>query len=236
MPQVSIVIRARNEDRWIGTLLKKLREQTFKNFEIILVDNESTDKTREIAKKYKVDQIINLPKDEFNYSYALNLGIQKAKGKYMVITSAHCEPLSNTWLEDGLRYFEDPKVAGVDGHFYFGPSGTWAQQIGDWLDSNNKKKPHTNWPLTATNCIIRKDLWKEYPFDERLNGCEDWDWAKEMIARGYKTVKEPKFNVYHHHRMEPVTWLLMELDWRKTILFQILPKKRPSKSYTKITT
>lgn len=232
-PLVSIVIRARNEERWIGVLLNKLKEQTFKDYEIVLVDNESTDNTRKIAQKYNVEKIVNLPKEEFNYSYALNLGIKHAKGKYIVIISAHCEPLSTTWLEDGLKHFKDKKVAGVDGNFSFGSRGTFVQKIGDWVDRKNKLIGGVGRPLTATNCIIRKDLWKIYPFDERLPECEDWDWSVEMISRGYTTIKEPKFNVFHHHRMGPLQWGARELKWRK-IIDGINRKKRPSTSYSKL--
>ena len=50
-PAISVIIPALNEEKYIGNVLDALRKQTFKDFEIIVVDGNSTDRTREIAKK-----------------------------------------------------------------------------------------------------------------------------------------------------------------------------------------
>ena len=52
VPSVSIIITTKNEEKHIENLLRSITSQTYKNIEIILVDNYSTDRTREIAKKY----------------------------------------------------------------------------------------------------------------------------------------------------------------------------------------
>ena len=49
----SIIIRTKNEERWITSCLSSVLEQTYKNIEIIIVDNESTDKTIERTQKFK---------------------------------------------------------------------------------------------------------------------------------------------------------------------------------------
>ena len=54
MIETSIIIRTKNEDRWILKCINKLKEQTYKNFEIIIIDNNSNDRTVEIAKKFKI--------------------------------------------------------------------------------------------------------------------------------------------------------------------------------------
>ena len=54
---VSIIIRGKNEEDWLGLCLKSIHEQTFKDFEIIYVDNESDDASIQIAKEYAVDKI-----------------------------------------------------------------------------------------------------------------------------------------------------------------------------------
>ena len=53
MSNVSIIIRTKNEERWIGSCLKAIFNQKYKDFEVILVDNESTDQTVKQAKKYQ---------------------------------------------------------------------------------------------------------------------------------------------------------------------------------------
>ena len=74
-PKVSIIIRTKNEERWITSCLKSIYTQTFKNFEIILVDNLSTDNTVKKAKQLGVRKIIKIQK--YLPGKALNVGIKK---------------------------------------------------------------------------------------------------------------------------------------------------------------
>ena len=59
-PTVSIIIRTKNEERWITSCLQSIFKQSFKNFEIIIVDNQSNDKTLEKAKKFKISKILHI--------------------------------------------------------------------------------------------------------------------------------------------------------------------------------
>ena len=57
-PKISIIIRTKNEERWILKCLEQIKKQTFKEYEIILVDNNSTDKTVEKASLVGVKKIL----------------------------------------------------------------------------------------------------------------------------------------------------------------------------------
>jgi len=59
--KVSIIIRTKNEDNWLEACLKSIRLQSYKNYEIIIVDNGSKDRTLEIAKKYET-KIVKIKK------------------------------------------------------------------------------------------------------------------------------------------------------------------------------
>ena len=95
--KVSIIIRTKNEEKWIESCLKSVFNQNYKNFEVILVDNESSDKTINIAKKFKI-KIIKLSK--FKPGRAINEGIRKSKGKFIVCLSGHCIPVNQNWLKN----------------------------------------------------------------------------------------------------------------------------------------
>lgn len=237
-PLVSIVIRTKNEQVWIGKVLEKLYEQTFKDFEVIIVDSGSTDKTLEIIKKFPV-KLIQIKPEEFNYSYALNIGGKHAGGKYLCIICANTIPISRTWIADGLKNFEDNRVAGVSGWYSGLPLGFLPTNLLEKLTKisfvpyQQEKKRFFPW-MTNTNAIIRKDLWQQYPFDEKLKSAEDYDWASEMIARGYDIVKEPKFNVFHSHFLTGKPGYLARVPIWKKLVVEIDKRTRPRKSFTRL--
>ena len=96
--EVSIIIRAYNEERWISHCLEAIFDQEFDNFEVVLVDNNSTDYTVEIAKRYPITSIVKI--DKFFPGKALNDGIRASFGKYIVCISSHCIPQDKNWLKN----------------------------------------------------------------------------------------------------------------------------------------
>ena len=106
--KASTIIRTKNEERWITPCISAIKKQTYKNFEIIIVDNCSTDKTVEKAKKLGVKKIINIK----NYlpGKSLNLGFENSKGEYVVCISAHCIPKNKKWLESLIYPLDQNKL------------------------------------------------------------------------------------------------------------------------------
>lgn len=232
-PKVSFVIRTKNEERFIGKVLKYLYKQTYKDFEVIIVDSRSTDRTLEIVKKFPV-RIIRIKPPEFNFSCALNLGISKAKGEIIGIVSGHSIPISDNWLEDGLKNFEDRKVVGVTGHLSVNPLAYLHRSFGrlDFLFLQEKEEKIAD--MTNTHALIRKKMWRLYPFDESLSGAEDYDWASEMLARGFNVIRDSKFSAYHSHivlgRLPRRFMTPLWKKWTKAID----KLKRPRKSFSKV--
>ena len=66
MPKTSIILRTKNEEKWVGECLKRLSEQTYRDFEIIAVDSGSTDRTLEIVKNFDV-KLFQIRPEEFSY-------------------------------------------------------------------------------------------------------------------------------------------------------------------------
>ena len=82
---ISIIIPAYNEEKYIDTTLKSIKEQDFKDYEIIVVCNGCTDKTFFISKKY-TSKVFNLK--EKNVSKAKNFGAEKAKNNFLIFLDA----------------------------------------------------------------------------------------------------------------------------------------------------
>ena len=113
---VSIIVRTKNEGFWIGKCLHAIENQLYQNFEIIVVDNSSTDKTLTIIKKnFPKVKIVQYKSNKFFPGRSLNLGISKSKGNYIVMISGHCIPKNNKWLGNFVRNLKSKNVAGCYG-------------------------------------------------------------------------------------------------------------------------
>lgn len=86
-PLVSIIVTTKNEEKNIGRLLESIKNQSYKNIEVVVVDNRSTDKTKVISKRY-TKSVYNKGPER---SAQRNFGVSKSKGKYVLILDADME-------------------------------------------------------------------------------------------------------------------------------------------------
>jgi rhamnosyltransferase len=199
MPEVSIIIRTKNEERWIGHCLSMVFKQDFKDFEVVLVDNLSTDHTVEIARRYPLARVITV--DKFRPGHALNEGIRASAGRYLVCLSAHCVPKTTGWLGQLLANFaEDPNLAGVYGR-QLPVSFTDPVDKRDLLIvfGQDRRIQVKDYFFHNANSILRRDVWDAIPFDEEVSNIEDRVWGKAVTAAGYHIAYDPEAAVYHHH-------------------------------------
>lgn len=194
---ISIIIRTKNEERWISKVLRAVFSQDYKDFEVIIVDNNSIDRTLERAKQFDV-KIVSI--DEYLPGKALNLGIRASRGEFISFLSAHCIPVDNRWLEHLLNNFTDNDIAGVYGRqeplSFSSDFDKRDLLIAFGLDRKVQIKDSF---FHNANSIIRRDVWERYPFDETVTNVEDRVWAKKVIDNRYKIIYEPKASVYHYH-------------------------------------
>ena len=182
--KASIIIRTFNEEDWIGHCLKAIRKQKFKEYEIIIVDNHSSDNTIKIAKTFDVNKIIKIKK--FVPGKSLNLGSKIAKGEFLIYLSAHCIPEKDTWLGSLILNFKNPKVAAVYGKqspIKFSD----AEDIRDlYITFGNERIIQKKGSFFHNaNSAIRKSIWKKVNFSDKLTNIEDRDWSKKIIDLKY---------------------------------------------------
>ena len=229
--ETSIIIRTKNEERWLGVVLKKISQQTYKKFEVIIVDSGSTDQTLEIAGRFGV-KIFRIPPENFSYPYALNYGIERSSaGKYIVIISGHSVPVSETWLEDGLNNFSRyEKIMGVYGFLRALPgTGFWDKFFLNWryffrrLVILGKYRNFLVYSgkmgvMGFTNAVILRELWNKRIFNEDYGaGGEDGEWANYWFIRGYRAVKDEKFTVFHSHNLGLLEWYRQYRYWKALV-------------------
>ena len=200
LPLISIIIRTKNEERWINHCLSNIATQKMKDYEIILVDNDSDDNSVEIAKKFTT-KIINVT--DFRPGKAINDGIRASSGKYIVIISGHCIPKNNMWLENIIEPLINDKtglLAGVYGRqeplSSSSPLDKRDLTVVFGLDERTQRKDSF---FHNANSALTRDMWQKFPFDEKTTNIEDRLWGAEVIKNGYHIFYTPHASVYHYH-------------------------------------
>jgi len=197
--EVSIIVRTYNEERWIAHCLGAIFNQDFKRFEVILVDNNSSDNTIEVAKRYPISSIVKI--DKFFPGKAINDGIRASKGNYIVCISAHCIPQDKHWLKNLYNNFnENENLAGVYGR-QLPLSYTSDADKRDLLITfgQDKKIQVKDYFFHNANSMFPRAIWAKFPFEEEATNIEDRIWGKLVIESGYELIYEPNAAVYHYH-------------------------------------
>lgn len=202
-PQGAVVIRAYNEAAHLGRLLEGLQQQTIQDLEIVLVDSGSTDGTLEIAGQYPV-RVVHIQPEEFTFGRSLNLGIRHTTASKVAIASAHVYPVYPDWLEKLLAPLDDADVGLTYGkqrgtaESYFSEQQIFARWFPDG-PQQAQDHPFCN----NANAAIRRSLWEQRPYDEKLSGLEDLDWANWAINQGHRLVYVPEAEIVHVHQETP---------------------------------
>ena len=200
MPKISIVIRARDEEKYIEKVLEEVFSQEFDDCEVIVIDSGSEDRTVEIVRQFPIRLLEIIPPQDFSYGYALNLGTQRAQGEIIVYLSAHCVPTNNQWLKNLVSHFDNLEVGGVYGRQIPRLSSSPMEKRGFLLSYGEEREIQTReTSFSNSNSAIRKQIWQEVNFDEEIEFSEDLVWAKRVLSKGYKLIYEPKADVYHSH-------------------------------------
>jgi len=111
-PYTSIIIPTLNEEKFIGNLLRSLKNQTSKNFEVIIVDGGSSDRTLRIAQEYNVKTIVKPNTPEFE---SRNIGRKIAKGEILLFTSADIIFRRDTIQKITRKFEKDDSLGAICG-------------------------------------------------------------------------------------------------------------------------
>jgi cellulose synthase/poly-beta-1,6-N-acetylglucosamine synthase-like glycosyltransferase len=191
--KASIVVPAYNEENVISETLRHLLAQDYPNFEIIVVNNASKDRTHEVAASFPGVRVVD--ESRKGLLWAREAGRQAATGDIIVNIDADCLP-EKDWLSHGISYFENPKYVAVsgpydyfDGGFFFRNTSLLLQKNVYWFVSKIVQLPFIKQGaiLIGGNNFIRAEALKKaggYDTSITFYG-EDTNTAKRVSKFGY---------------------------------------------------
>lgn len=197
---ISVVIPVYNGERTIGQCLESVLRQNYENFEVIVVDNNSTDNTKEIVKKLQ-SQFNNLKyvfESQKSRGAARNAGINNTKGEIIAMTDSDCIVPKN-WLYEITKEIREGKELIVMGFEKSTSNNFWAKNIQktrqEFLNKNKTKYVDG---LDTKNFAIKADLIKKIMFNPEFKSIEDFEFFMRIknIAR---ICFKPEIKVEHFH-------------------------------------
>ncbi len=178
---VSVVIPALNEEEFIEDTLKSLKAQTKPPAEIIIMDNGSTDRTVEIAKRY-ADRVIIIP--DVSIVELRQAGAETAKYPIIVSTDADTT-FPPDWLETLTRHFSDPSVVAVGGSIMPLVPG-----ITENLYTRGLNASASTGLFLGANMAYRRQAFLDAGGYIKVRRAEDWALATRLRSQG-RLVFEP---------------------------------------------
>jgi cellulose synthase/poly-beta-1,6-N-acetylglucosamine synthase-like glycosyltransferase len=232
---VTVIVPCYDEEVVIKASLESLVKQTYRNFEIIVVDDGSSDNTHLIAKNMEFSEkgksLIALTKKNAGKANALNFGIEKARGELILAVDADSR-LSPDAIELMVTYFENPKVGAVAGSVYVTNQNTiWTKlQALEYIQGLNLVRNGQAF-LKLVNIIpgpigmFRKDAIIAAGGYKNDTYAEDCDLTLNLISQGYKIDYEIDAVSYTEAPEDLMDLLKQRYRWTRGILQSILKHK-----------
>ena len=217
---LSVIIRTKNEEKFIGNCIQSILDNIFKP-EIIIIDNNSTDRTLEIIRYFIQDPYLknNNVKNYTNIKIfkinnytpgkALNLAVKKSSNENILIISAHCELTKFNFK----KHTEDLKkykcIFGNQIPIFFGKKITkryiW-NNFGSIKIENYFSNFENRYFIHNALCFYKKEILIKNPFNENLQGKEDRYWINKMIKKKIKFLYDPALEAKHNYTESGNTW------------------------------
>ena len=196
-PDVSVIVAAYNEEETIGRCIKSLLSQAYTKKEIIVVNDGSTDRTGNIAKKYPVRLLDN--KRNMGFGFSVNRAIKTAKGSIVIIFHADHVLKDRKWIDKMIDPFSDERIAAVVSQRINAKEIGTAEKLLDSLSPheliNNTSKPKEIMFFRIKADAYRKSVIEKLGyFDNKYfpDGGEDNDLSIKMRKAGYRIVLSDK--------------------------------------------
>lgn len=191
-PIISVVMPVYNGEKYLREAIDSILNQTYNNFEFIILNDGSTDKTEEIILSYDDTRIVYVKNEEnLQIVKTLNKGVSLAKGKYIARMDADDISQPDRFKKQ-IQFMEHNPDVGV--------CGTWVKTFGDtvtnWAYPTESSELYVSLlfytPIAHPSVIIRKVIFNKFMYEQSYNKAEDYKlWVD--ISKKYKIVNIPFF-------------------------------------------
>jgi glycosyltransferase involved in cell wall biosynthesis len=233
---ISIIVPVFNGGRKVRRCIRALkRQETERAFEIIVVDDGSTDGSLEGIEGNGVRVI---RQENQGPAVARNLGVENARGEIILFTDADCEPLED-WIEEMVRSLDGSSISGVKGSYLTRQKGIVPRFVQLEYESKYrrmKKDRFIDFIDTYSAGFVKRDFLEAGKYDTRFPtaSVEDQEFSFRMWEKGFRMIFCPEAKVYHTHSHS--LWNYVKKKFRigfwKALVLKEHPKKIVRDSHT----
>jgi cellulose synthase/poly-beta-1,6-N-acetylglucosamine synthase-like glycosyltransferase len=227
--EFSVVIPARNEERMIGRCFENLAAMSFpaSAFEVVVVDNGSTDRTAEIADSWKDRlQVRVVTKPDGHNSALRNFGAAEATGAFLAFLDADCL-VPRDWLRFGVRLLSARGAGVVGAHCRIPADSSWVAKV--WHDDRlADSRGKTSYVPTGDMLMRRETFQKVGGFDESLETNEDYEFCQRARKAGFPVLSFPELGVIHLGTPQTLAAFYRQSRWHGRHVFRVFLSSLPS--------
>jgi glycosyltransferase involved in cell wall biosynthesis len=226
-PKVSVIIPTKNRATYVSSAIRSVLCQTFRDFEVIVIDAASTDNTKEVISNFSDKRVrLFFEKKDRGVSASRNLGIVLSKGEFIAFLDDD-DQWTQRKLEKQLELIRSRPNVGVvfSGGYWILEDG---KLLGIYLPSVRgnifPKILETNFVGNCSGVLVRREcLDKNGRFDESLRAGEDWDmWIRLAKHYEFDYVNEPLL-LYRIHERRITTKPYVKLQAAKLMFNKFFP-------------
>lgn len=235
MPLLSVVIPSYNHEKFIGKAIDSVLKQTYKNLELIIIDDGSKDSSVDIIKSYKDDRLTLVCQENAGAHNAINKGLSMAKGEYLAILNS-----DDIFTKDRFEIMIKEMQKKPEVEFacsYIQIIDTDGNKLGlkeGWKNMEPWTVPHpelsfkatddfklnllmTNFTSTTSNFLFTRNLYEKIGGMRNLRFAHDWDFALRAAEVTECMMIEKPLMEYRVHNSNTISsnrkWMLFEIAW-----------------------
>jgi glycosyltransferase involved in cell wall biosynthesis len=220
--RVSVIIPARNEEAMIGRCLSSLVGSCYPvdGFEVVLVDNGSTDRTLEIAHTFSTQlRLTVLQHPGVNISTLRNLGVAAAQGEILAFLDADCSVPTN-WIDNAILYMASESDGVIGGDYDIPEDSTWVARV--WFQEGYAPREGDATFVPSGNMLMRRSTFLRIGgFNENLKTSEDCELCFRAKAAGFTVRTIRKMAVTHWTTPQTLLKFYQKQRWHGTHVLKV---------------